>query len=268
MVKPYSPYMLELFQVLGGIAGFGGVALGVLYLLYRDFVRDIIRNKMFRALTATQATALFGAVIVLTFTVAILGIFATLAESKSVQQFVVLVGMLLVFLLAVLFIAARVATGSSRRAPRAAGTTGVERSLTTVRRHVERDEPEPAERALEASRLDRESEEFWYWKARIALARGNRQGAARYADEALGLDARSPHALALKIMLLLLGNDPAQRDRAVRLAGESTGLSAELDTWLRRLRAENMFDGGMRTRTGFEARCPLPTRTTEGVHAD
>lgn len=124
------------------------------------------------------------------------------------------------------------------------------------------------ERALEASRLDRESEEFWYWKARIALARGNQQGASRYAEEALGLDARSPHALALKIMLLLLGNDPAQRDQAVRLAGESTGLSAELDTWLRRLRAENMFDGGMRTRTGFETRCPLPTRTTEGVHAD
>ncbi|MET7606550.1 hypothetical protein ABZS96_29440 [Streptomyces avermitilis] len=45
--------MVELFQVLAGIAGFGGVALGVLYLLYRDFVRDIIRTRMFRTLSGT-----------------------------------------------------------------------------------------------------------------------------------------------------------------------------------------------------------------------
>ncbi|MFF3499378.1 hypothetical protein [Streptomyces sp. NPDC003247] len=256
--------MLELFQVLGGIAGFGGVALGVLYLLYRDFVRDIIRNRMFRALTATQATALFGAVIVLTFAVAILGIFATLAESKGVRQFVVLVGMLLLFLLAVLFLAARMTRGGARPAP----ADGAVRSLTTVRRHVERGEPDAAERALEASHLDRESEAFWYWKARIALARGNLQVASGYTDEALTLDARSPHGLALKIMLLLLANDPVRRDRAVRLAEENTGLSADLDAWLRRLRAENMFDDGMLTRTRFETRCPLPTRSTEDVHAD
>ncbi|MEU2280461.1 hypothetical protein ABZ614_00590 [Streptomyces sp. NPDC013178] len=260
--------MLELFQVLGGIAGFGGIALGVLYLLYRDFVRDIIRTRMFRTLTATQATALFGAVIVLAFAIAILGIFATLAESKGVPQFLLLVGMLLLFLLAALFLVARVTAGGTRAARRTDAPAGVERSLTTVRRHVERGEPDAAERALEASHLDRESEAFWYWKARIALARGNHQVASGYADEALKLDARSPHGLALKIMLLLLANDPAQRDRAVRLAEENTGLSADLDAWLRRLRAENMFDGGMRTRTQFETRCPLPARSTEGAHVD
>ena len=259
--------MVELFQVLGGIAGFGGVALGVLYLLYRDFVRDIIRTRMFRTLTAAQATALFGAVIVLAFSVAVLGIFATLAESKGIQQFVVLVGMILLFLLAVLFIAARLATGP--RASRRDGTTPqAEPSLTTVRRHVEADEPDAAERALETSRLDRESEEFWYWKARIALARGNYNVASGYVEEALKLDRHSPHSLALKIMLLLLGNATEERERAMRLAEESTGLSAELDSWLRRLRAENMFDDGMRTRTQLEARCPLPTRTTERTHAE
>ncbi|MFF3409716.1 hypothetical protein ACFYW8_26655 [Streptomyces sp. NPDC002742] len=258
--------MVELFQVLGGIAGFGGVALGVLYLLYRDFVRDIIRTRMFRTLTSAQATALFGAVIVLAFAVAILGIFATLAESKGIQQFVVLVGMILLFLLAVLFIAARVTTGSRSRR-RDAGVTEAERSLVAVLRHVTRKEPEQAERALEASPADRDSEEFWYWKARIALARSNIRVASGYVEEALKLDARNPHSLALKIMLLLLGNDQAERDRAARLTEESTGLDRELDAWLRRLRAEGMFDGGVRTLTELEARCPLPTRTTESEHA-
>ncbi|MFB7327848.1 MULTISPECIES: tetratricopeptide repeat protein [unclassified Streptomyces] len=257
--------MVELFQVLGGIAGFGGVALGVLYLLYRDLVRDIIRRRMFRTLTSAQATALFGAVVVLAFAVAILGIFATLAESTGVRQFLVLVGMLLLFLLAVLFLAVRVVTGPTARA-KADG--GAERRLTTVRRHIESGEADQAERALEASRPDRESSVFWYWKARIALVRSNLDVAYGYVEEALKLDGRDPYGIALKIELLLLTGDPDRRDRAARLSVESTGLSGELDAWLRQLRAEGMFDGGVRTRTEFEARCPLPTRTTEDVHAE
>ncbi|MFF4760780.1 tetratricopeptide repeat protein [Streptomyces sp. NPDC001292] len=259
--------MVELFQVLGGIAGFGGVALGVLYLLYRDLVRDIIRRRMFRTLTSAQATALFGAVVVLAFVVAILGIFATLAESQGVQQFLVLVGMLLLFLLAVLFIAVRVVTGPAARA-KAGGPSGSERRLTAVRRHVESGEADQAERALEASRPDRESSVFWYWKARIALVRSNLDVASGYVEEALKLDGRDPYSIALKIELLLLAGDPDRRDRAARLSVDSTGLSGELDAWLRQLRAEGMFDGGVRTRTELEARCPLPTRTTEDVHAE
>ncbi|MEU7382746.1 hypothetical protein AB0A91_22665 [Streptomyces sp. NPDC042207] len=255
--------MVELFQVLGGIAGFGGVALGVLYLLYRDLVRDIIRRRMFRTLTSAQATALFGAVVVLAFVVAILGIFATLAESRGVRQFLVLVGMLLLFLLAVLFIAVRVVTGPARTR---AG--GAERRLAAVRRHVESGKPDQAERALEASRPDRESSGFWYWKARIALVRSNLDVAYGYVEEALRLDARDPYSIALKIELLLLAGDSERRDRAARLSVESTGLSGELDAWLRRLRAEGMFGGGVRTRTELEARCPLPTRTAEDVHAE
>ncbi|MEU6004988.1 hypothetical protein [Streptomyces sp. NPDC047453] len=257
--------MVELFQVLGGIAGFGGVALGVLYLLYRDLVRDIIRRRMFRTLTSAQATALFGTVVVLAFAVAILGIFATLAESTGVRQFLVLVGMLLLFLLAVLFLAVRLVTGPAARA-KAGG--GAERRLTTVRRHVESGEADQAERALEASRLDRESSVFWYWKARIALVRSNLDVAYGYVEEALKLDGRDPYGIALKMELLLLAGDPDRRDRAARLSVESTGLNAELDAWLRQLRAEGMFDGGVRTRTELEARCPLPTRTTEDVHAE
>ncbi|GHJ99481.1 hypothetical protein ACWEWI_29085 [Streptomyces sp. NPDC003753] len=260
--------MLELFQVLGGIAGFGGVALGVLYLLYRDFVRDIIRTKMFRTLTSAQATALFGAVVVLAFAVAILGIFATLAESKGVQQFVVLVGMLLLFLLAVLFVGVRIITGPRSRPRQDREPTQAERSLATVRRYVTLNEPDKAEQALETSHVDQETPDFWYWKSRIALARSNLDAATGYVEEALKLDLRDPYALALKIALLLLANDPAKRDRAALLAERSGGLDPELDAWLRRLRPEGMFDEGVRTRSQLEARCPLPTRSTENAHAE
>ncbi|MFI7383612.1 tetratricopeptide repeat protein [Streptomyces sp. NPDC049813] len=259
--------MLELFQVLGGIAGFGGIALGVLYLLYRDLMRDIIRNRMFRSLTPAQATALFGAVVVLAFVVAVLGVFATLAESKGVVQFLVLVAMLLLFLLAVLLVGARVAMGRPPASATGRGG-GVDRSLTTVRRHVEREEPDEAERALEVSRTDRDAAEFWYWKARIALVRSNVDVASGYVDEALKLEPRDPFGIALKTELLLLANDPARAVEAERLAASATGLSAGLDAWLRRLRAEGMFGDGLRTRTQLETRCPLPTPSTERAHAE
>lgn len=250
--------MLELFQILGGIAGFGGVALGVLYLLYRDFVRNIIQHKMFRALTAGQATGLFGAVIVFAFAIAILGIFATLADGGGAQQFMILVGIVLVFLLAALLLVGRLLTGGRRKGPETGAAE--ERSLAKVARLIAGNEPDQAERALEAAGTDRESEEFWYWKARIALARSNPAVAARYVDEALKIDPRNPHGIALKIRILLVGQNPADRDEALRLAGASEGISSELDVWLRRLRAEGMFDVRVRTNTELDERCPLPAR--------
>lgn len=251
--------MLELFQVLGGIAGFGGLALGVLFLIYRDLIRSIIQNKMFRTLTAGQATGLFGAVIVFTFTIAILGIFATLADGQGAQQFMILVGILLVFLLAALALGGRLLTGGRRGGPQA-GAAAEEKSLAKVARLVAGNEPDQAERALEAAGTDRESEEFWYWKARIALARSNPAVAAGYVDEALKIEPRNPHTIALKIRILLVGRAPADRDRAVQLAAASEGISSELDVWLRRLRAEGMFEIRVRTNTELDERCPLPAR--------
>lgn len=249
--------MLELFQVLGGIAGFGGVALGVLFLLYRDLVRNIIQHKMFRALTSAQATALFGAVIVFAFAIAILGIFATLAEGKGSQQFMILVGILLAFLLAVLLLTGRFFTGGRRQED--SGRTE-ERALSKVARLIAGKEPDQAERALEAAGVDREAEEFWYWKARIALARANIAVAAGYVDEALKIESRNEHSIALKIKLLLLGHSAGDREKAVRLAADSEGISSELDIWLRRMRAEGMFDQRVRTSTELDGRCPLPAR--------
>ncbi|MEU5806601.1 hypothetical protein [Streptomyces sp. NPDC047718] len=245
------------FQLLGAMAGLGGVALGVLFVVYRDFVRSLIRQKMFRTLTPAQATGLFGAVITFTFAIAILGIFATLAEGAGAKRFMVLVGVLLAFLLLALLLTGRF-VNPGRRGPDAGAAE--ERTLARVARLVAAGEPAQAERALEAPGTDRSSEEFWYWKARIALAGGNTAVAAGYVEEALKLEPRNPHALALKIRILLVGQDPADLGRAVRLAEAGQGLSEELDVWLRRLRAEGMFEVGVRTNTALDERCPLPAR--------
>ncbi|MFB7468401.1 hypothetical protein ACFCZ1_33810 [Streptomyces sp. NPDC056224] len=250
--------MLELFQVLGGIAGFGGVALGVLFLLYRDLVRNIIQHRMFRTLTSGQATGLFGAVIVFAFAIAILGIFATLAVGEGAQQFMILVGILLAFLLASLLVVGRLFTGGRRNRPDPGATE--ERSLAKVARLIAANEPDQAQRALDSAGIDREAEEFWYWKARIALARSNPTVAAGYVDEALKIEPRNGHSIALKIRILLVGRGPADRDEAVRLAAASEGISSELDVWLRLLRAEGMFDVRVRTNTELDERCPLPAR--------
>ncbi|WP_234331951.1 hypothetical protein [Streptomyces sp. NRRL S-87] len=246
------------FQVLGSIAGIGGLALGTLVLLYRDFVRNIIREKMFRTLTGAQATALFGAVITFTFAIAILGIFATLADGAGAQRFLLLVGLVLGFLLVVLLLVGRYAaadTGSGR--PSGAAD---ERAPAKVARLVAAGEADRAERALESAGMDREAEEYWYWKARIALARGNTAVASGYVDEALALDPRNPHGIALKIRILLVGGAAPDRAQAQRLATGSEGLGSELDVWLRRLRAEGMLDGRVHTDTELDARCPLPAR--------
>ncbi|MEV7416577.1 tetratricopeptide repeat protein [Streptomyces sp. NPDC089919] len=250
--------MLELFQVLGGIAGFGGVTLGVLFLLYRDFVRNIIQQKMFRTLTATQATGLFGAVLVFAFTIAILGIFATLADGEGTQQFMVLVGMLLLFLLVVLLLAGRLMTGGRNRD--AAQPPAGEAGLTRVSRLVAAGEPDQAERTLEGGGTDRDSEEFWYWKARIALARGNTAVAAGYVEEALTVDPDGEHGIALKIRILLARQESGDLDEALRLAAKGDRMGGELGVWIRRLRAEGMFEPRVRTATELDARCPLPAR--------
>ncbi|MEV7612955.1 hypothetical protein [Streptomyces sp. NPDC089799] len=241
------------FQILGAIAGFGGVALGVLFMIYRDFIRNLIRTKMFRTLTPAQATGLFGAVITFTFAIAVLGIFATLADGAGALNFMVMVGTVLLFLLAVLVVAVRFMSPALRGPVE-------ERTFPRVARLVSAGEPAQAERALEAPGTDRESEEFWYWMARIALVRGNTAVASGYVEEALRREPRNPHGIALKIRILLVSQDPADLGRAVQLSEASEGLDGELDVWLGRLRAEGMFEVGVRTNTHLDERCPLPAR--------
>ncbi|MFG2297581.1 hypothetical protein [Streptomyces sp. NPDC048603] len=241
------------FQILGAIAGFGGVALGVLFMIYRDFIRNLIRTKMFRTLTPAQATGLFAAVITFTFAIAVLGIFATLADGAGALNFMVMVGALLLFLLAALVVAVRFMRPARQGAVE-------ERTFPRVARLVSAGEPDQAERALEAPGTDRGSEEYWYWMARIALARGNTPTASGYVAEALRLEPRNPHGIALKIRILLVSQEPAALGQAVELARASEGLDEDLDVWLGHLRAEGMFEVGVRTGTQLDARCPLPAR--------
>ena len=62
----------KLLNVVGQIAGIGGIALGVFLLLFRD----IIRKKIFPQLSNVQAFQLLGLVAVLVWSVALVGIAA------------------------------------------------------------------------------------------------------------------------------------------------------------------------------------------------
>ena len=61
---------LELFKILGQIAGIGGIAFGTLLIIFRE----IVRKKIFPNLTKEQGYKLFRLIIILVFMVAIAGI--------------------------------------------------------------------------------------------------------------------------------------------------------------------------------------------------
>jgi hypothetical protein len=63
---------LELIKTVGKIAGIGGLALGVLLILFRE----IIRKKIFPQLTKEQAYSLLKLIVICVFIVAIIGIIA------------------------------------------------------------------------------------------------------------------------------------------------------------------------------------------------
>jgi hypothetical protein len=62
----------SVLQTVGGVAGLGGLALGVLLLIYRD----VIRKNIFSSLTKEQSYGLMRLIIVLTFAIAVLGLIA------------------------------------------------------------------------------------------------------------------------------------------------------------------------------------------------
>lgn len=99
---------------------------------------------------------------------------------------------------------------------------------------------------------------LWYWKARVALARGKPEVAAHYIDEALDREPRDEPSVALKIKVLLLSPEPDDRVKARTLATDSRGIGTRLDAWLTRLQAEGMFEPGPRTVTELDTKCPYP----------
>lgn len=69
----------SVLQTVGGIAGLGGLALGVLLLIYRD----VIRKNIFSSLTKEQSYGLMRLIIVLTFVIAVLGLIAWVYTSAG-----------------------------------------------------------------------------------------------------------------------------------------------------------------------------------------
>lgn len=96
--------MADVLRVVGTIAGVAGISLGILLFIYRDFIRKFLQARVFRKLSSTQATILIGSTIAFTFSIAVIGIFASFAKDSSTALFVLLVVILLVFILSVLYI--------------------------------------------------------------------------------------------------------------------------------------------------------------------
>ncbi|MBP0116273.1 MULTISPECIES: hypothetical protein [Bradyrhizobium] len=74
--------MGDLLGTVGKIAGIGGIALGVLLVVFRD----VLRKSIFSKLPAAETYKLIRLLVVLTFAVACLGIFAWLVGSGVFVQ--------------------------------------------------------------------------------------------------------------------------------------------------------------------------------------
>jgi hypothetical protein len=70
--------MGDVLGTVGKIAGIGGIALGVFLLIFRD----VIRRKIFSRLPAAETYRLLRLIIVLTFLIACLGVFAWIVGSE------------------------------------------------------------------------------------------------------------------------------------------------------------------------------------------
>jgi hypothetical protein len=100
---------------------------------------------------------------------------------------------------------------------------------------------------------------YWYWKARLAAARGNRGVALAYINEALQKEPRHEHSLALKMKLLILCGD--QITTAREIAGSSYGISVRLDNWLRCIARQGLLDQGPWSDYDLDTRCPFSTES-------
>ena len=99
--------------------------------------------------------------------------------------------------------------------------------------------------------------DYWYWKARIALALRNEEVGLIYLDKALNIVPQHSQSLALKIKTLLLKGGIFQQESKI-LAGKSVGISPELDVWIKCLRDEQVFTTYLITEFEIEKYCQFP----------
>jgi tetratricopeptide (TPR) repeat protein len=239
---------------VGTIAGIGGISLGIVLLIFKDFVRNFIQAKVFKTLSSEQATLLMGATIVFTFSIAIVGIFAGFVKDGGAVSFILLVVVLLVFIVAILYIVTRQAYSGGEQTE-----LEITNRFFKVYTLLESSKIDDAEKELDrATNIERNSADYWYWKSVIAFARNNIRVASAYLDKAFERDPRHAHSLALKIKLLLLGVGKNDKAKAKELTQNSYGISDSLDDWLDCLITENMFSPGPRTNHELDLHCPFP----------
>jgi hypothetical protein len=68
----------ELLKILGQVAGIGGVAIGVFLLIFRD----VVRRQIFGRLNKDQTYRLFRLILILTWSIAVLGIGAWMYANR------------------------------------------------------------------------------------------------------------------------------------------------------------------------------------------
>lgn len=109
----------------------------------------------------------------------------------------------------------------------------------------------------EANKLEPKFPEPWYWKAKVALVKGNSAVALKYINKALEMNANHLHSLVLKIKLLLLsgGNEKLE---AEKIAKQSYGITDDLDVWLNCLEKEKIFAHLVITISELDRKCPSP----------
>jgi tetratricopeptide (TPR) repeat protein len=100
------------------------------------------------------------------------------------------------------------------------------------------------------------SAEPWYWKAKVALAKDNKLVALEYINKALGIDANHLYSLVLKIKLLLLSGGEKKLE-AEKIAKQSYGIAAELDSWLKCLEQEKIFSNLVITISELDKKYPF-----------
>jgi len=101
----------------------------------------------------------------------------------------------------------------------------------------------------------RQTADFWYWKARVALTNHNLTVALAYADKGLAHDNGHAPTIAIKIKSLLLRNTPESRAHARQLTVAYRKLHESLDAWFECLQGAGLFDDGLRTPTELDRAC-------------
>lgn len=106
----------------------------------------------------------------------------------------------------------------------------------------------------QASRQMPRSPAPWYWKARLALARGNKHVSLNYLEEAFKRDPKHVQSLALKTKLLLLLGGRNMK-KAKQLANSIHHSSPALKRWINCLNEGEFFSALLVTATQLDTHC-------------